>query len=86
MAQFNLGNMYINGHGVKQDYKKAIEWYEKAAAQGYPLAKNNLGVIYDNGFGVKQDKKIAKKLFGEACDGGEQQGCDNYKKLNQQGY
>ena len=31
-------------------------------------------------------KKVAKKWYGEACDGGDQGGCDNYKKLNQQGY
>ena len=23
--------MYDNGHGVTQDYKKAVEWYKKAA-------------------------------------------------------
>ena len=78
--------MYENGYGVKQDYLKAKEWWEKAAAQGYLDAQFNLGVMYDNGFGVKQDKKVAKKWYGEACDGGDQGGCDNYKKLNQQGY
>ncbi len=85
-AQYNLGLMYYNGEGVKQDYTKAIEWYEKAASQGYVKAQNNLGVMYENGNGVKQDKKIAKEWFGKACDGGSQLGCDEYKKLNQQGY
>lgn len=37
-SQRNLGLMYYNGQGVKQDYKKAIEWYEKAATQGYASA------------------------------------------------
>ena len=42
--------------------------------------------MYEYGFGVKQNKQVAKKWYGEACDGGDQGGCDNYKKLNQQGY
>ena len=29
-----LGVMYENGQGVDVNYKKAIEWYEKAAEQG----------------------------------------------------
>ena len=29
-----LGALYKDGKGVKQDYAKAREWYEKAAAQG----------------------------------------------------
>jgi TPR repeat protein len=85
-AQYNLGVMYDNGQGVRQDYKKAKEWYEKAANQGDVDAQYNLGIMYDNGEGVKQDKKIAKEWFGKACDGGYQKGCDEYKKLNQQGY
>ena len=30
-AQYNLGRMYEDGHGVDVNYKKAIDWYEKAA-------------------------------------------------------
>ena len=29
-AQYVLGMMYENGEGVKQDYKKAKEWFGKA--------------------------------------------------------
>lgn len=42
-AQAVLGAMYSEGKGVKQDYKKAIEWHEKAAYQGYSVAQYNLG-------------------------------------------
>ena len=38
-SQFNLGLLYANGRGVKQDYFKAVEWYQKAAEQGHPLAQ-----------------------------------------------
>ena len=33
-AQYNLGVMYNNGRGVKQDYAEAVRWYKLAAAQG----------------------------------------------------
>ena len=54
-AQFNLGLMYYNGRGVRQDYTKAVQWYRKAAEQGDAKAQSNLGVMYDNGQGVRQD-------------------------------
>ena len=78
--------MYYNGQGVRQDYKKAAEWFEKAATQGDANAQFNLGAVYGNGEGVRQDYKKAKEWFGKACDGGYQKGCDKYKILNQQGY
>ena len=33
------------------NYKKAFEWYEKAAAQGHATAQSNMGVLYDKGQG-----------------------------------
>jgi TPR repeat protein len=42
--------------------------------------------MYVNGQGVRQDFKKAKELFGKACDGGMQAGCDQYKVLNMKGY
>ena len=35
---------YQNGHAVKKDLQKAIEYYEKAANLGSALATRNLGV------------------------------------------
>ena len=50
-AQFSLGLMYNNGHGVKQDYHEAVRlyrlaaeaarWFRKAAAQGTAGAEKN---------------------------------------------
>ena len=42
----NLGGAYHLGLGVAQDYAKAREWYEKAAANGNAIAMNNLGTLY----------------------------------------
>lgn len=57
-----------------------------AAQQGDAEAQNSLGVMYAKGQGVRQDKRIAKEWFGKACDAGLQAGCENYRKLNEQGY
>ena len=33
-AQFKLGVMYMNGHGVPKNYNSAFYWFAKAAEQG----------------------------------------------------
>lgn len=38
--------------------------------------------MYNQGIGVESDSKEAKEWFGKACDNGNQDGCDEYKKLN----
>ena len=69
-AQFSLGVMYENGHGVPQDYKEAVRLYRLAAAQGYASAQYNLGGMYYNGRGVPQDYKEAVKWYRLAADQG----------------
>lgn len=66
-----LGNCYFYGNGVKQDYKKAVEWYQKAADLGYAVAMRNLGNCYYNGNGVKQDYKKAVEWWQKAADLGD---------------
>lgn len=58
-----LGNLYYNGTEVKQDYKKAREYFELAAQQHNPQAMYKLGMIYMNGYGVERDYSIAKNYF-----------------------
>ena len=55
-AQYNLGLMFNNGKGVKQDYLQCVSWYRKAAEQGHAKAQYNLGVAYTLGKGVKRDR------------------------------
>ena len=81
VAQYNLGLMYENGQGVRQDYAEAVRWYRKAAEQGNANAQYNLGVMYGNGQGVRQDRALAQEWFGKACQNGDQDGCNNYQRL-----
>ena len=53
--------MYAEGDGVDQNYKKAKEWWERAARQGIAEASGNLANLYENGDGVKRNRKKARK-------------------------
>mgnify|MGYP001080174181 CR=1 FL=1 len=81
-VQFNLGVMYAEGQGVKQDDFEAVKWYRQAAEQGYANAQAILGFSYLLGKGVQVNKSLAKEWFGKACDNGDQGGCKYYGKLN----
>jgi len=63
--------LYINGEGVKQDYQKAIQLFEKACNGGVMIGCSNLGVGYENGVGVNKDYTKAAELYKKACEGGE---------------
>ncbi len=69
-AQFMLGLMYANGHGVGRDYQAARSWYRKAADQADPRAEHNLGMLYFEGKGVAQDYQEAHKWFHLAAERG----------------
>lgn len=53
-AQYQMGLVYENGSGVKQDHAAAAEWYRKAAEQGHAIAQYFLGFLYEIGKGVPQ--------------------------------
>jgi TPR repeat protein len=67
----NLGELYANGQGVAQDYAKAREWFEKAAAKGDTRAMRNLGELYANGQGVAQDYAKAREWLEKAAAKGD---------------
>jgi hypothetical protein len=66
-AQFNVGIMYANGHGVVQDDEEALKWYRLAADQKDPDAQNNIGIMYLRGRGVPRDNVRAHMWFSLAA-------------------
>lgn len=67
-AQHDLAAIYTAGHaGVKQDYKRAAQWFEEAAHNGVANARYNLGVLYHQGIGVKQDTEKAFQWYKTAA-------------------
>lgn len=66
-AQEGLGEMYFHGLGVRQDYEKAREWYQKAALQGSAKAQFTLGEIYFLGKGIRKDYTKSKDWYEKAA-------------------
>ena len=63
--------MYDLGRGIPKDYLEAVEWYRKAAEQGYAKAQYKLGFAYDIGLDVPQDYLEAVKWYRKAADQGD---------------
>lgn len=70
-AQFKIGEIF-RGKG-QYSYPKAVEWYQRAADQGYVKAQYELGGAYYMGAGVKKDASIAVKWLSLAADKGHAQ-------------
>lgn len=68
-AQHDLGQMYVNGNGVPQDYAEAVKWFRLAAEQ-YAPAQASLGWLYKLGLGVPQDFVTAHMWFNISAAGG----------------
>ena len=76
---FKLANCYYNGTGTERSFERAAELYKKSARQGYALAQYRLGHCYFHGEGLKQSDSRAADWFEQACDNGEQRGCEMLK-------
>lgn len=59
-----IGIIYYN----EGKYDKAIEWYKKGSAEGFPYSMANLGGMYNDGTGVGKDIDIAKAWYMRAYD------------------
>lgn len=70
-AEINLGNLYMRGLGVEQDYAMAHAWYEKAARRGHPTGQAKLGMMYLLGLGLNADPGEAARWFRRAAENGD---------------
>ena len=67
-ALLNLGVSYYYGNGVKQDYKKAVSFYSRAAEKKHPIGIYNLAVAFENGNGIQRNIDKAIELYHEAAN------------------
>ncbi len=67
-AQYRLGRCYDKGYGVREDDKKAFEWYMKAARQDYAKAMYQVGRCYLKGKGVTANETEARKWLKRAIN------------------
>lgn len=54
---------YIGENGVEQDYERAYEYYEQAAACGYNMAAIKLALMIYHGRGCSKDRQKAQGMF-----------------------
>ena len=63
---YDLGLMYHEGTGVRQDYSRAVQLYRQACEGRYADGCHNFGSMYAYGTGVLQDDVRAHALFNFA--------------------
>jgi uncharacterized protein len=69
-AQYNLGDLYMDGLGVCYDKQKAIELYCSAAKSGIPEAQERMAFCYLIGDGVDENEEKAMELYTLAANAG----------------
>ena len=62
-ACHNLGFLYEDAQGVKQDYHKAAELYKRSGDGGFAGSCLNLGALYIKDQGIEQDYNKAIELY-----------------------
>ena len=75
LSVLNMARMLLKGRGVKQDVKKAIEYFKILAGESNCSkiqleAQFSLGLIHQNGEGVEQDFKTAFDYYMQAAKKG----------------
>lgn len=77
-----VGNWYYTGQNVEAaDYKKAAQWWLKAAKAGNVYALGNLGLCYQMGHGVEKDSVRSQELYLKAIKDGNTALIDKHTKL-----
>ncbi len=71
LAQYALGQAYLNGKGVEKNTNTAIEWLSKAGAQGMFAAQLDLGEMYRKGDGAPVDTAKAIEWYARAAEQGD---------------
>lgn len=68
IAQNTLGFIFLNGQGLKKDYKQAANWFSRAANQRYAPAQFNLAIMYKLGQGVDKSHPESVKWMQLAAN------------------
>lgn len=73
IAQLNVGLMYLNGTGTDKNHREAVQWLERAAKKGNPVAMYHLGKYYADPERLKihRDRPRGIKLIRRAAEQGQ---------------
>lgn len=77
-ALYNIGLLYMKGHGVEQNYIQAKEYFKQAAFYGSADAAYNLGVLYKRGKVGHPSSKTAIYWWKQAAEQGHADSQFNY--------
>ena len=70
-AMAAIGMLYDTGHGVAQDFSRALEWYRRAADAGNVSAMFNVATMLENGRGASANPHEAVRWYGRAAAHGD---------------
>jgi TPR repeat protein len=82
-AEYALGNVFLNGGDVPQDYGAARYWLQRAAGHGNTHAQVELGRMYEQGFGATPDRLMAYVWYDIAANRGDAAGSHARDRLAQ---
>jgi localization factor PodJL len=82
-AEFEVAARLAEGKGVKQDFKLAMTWFQRAANHGLAPAQYRLGTLYERGLsGTKPDLQRARIWYKRAADQGNVKAMHNLAVLS----
>ena len=69
-GMYNLGVLYLQGKGVKEDRQLAFDWFRKSADKGNIDGQYNTGFSYEYSRGVEKDDEQAFAYYLKAAEQG----------------
>ena len=81
-ASFEVATRFAEGRGIKQDFKQAMTWYQRASAKGSAIAQYRLGTLYERGLGTPIDTTRARLWYKRAADQGNVKAMHNLAVLS----
>lgn len=79
-AQLLLGDLFMEGRGIYQNYSMAGSWYKKAAQAGNAESQFKLAVLYQKGQGVPLYIGRSRELLISAAQQGYARAIESLKK------
>jgi TPR repeat protein len=80
-AQALLGQILLDGTGIKRDPALALVWFQIAARRGHAMAQNMAGRCHEHGWGCEPDAAKAAEHYRLAAEDGLDWGFYNYGNL-----
>jgi len=81
----NLGFMYSEGNGIKQDKLKAVGLFNKVCENNIGVGCYSLGVMYEQGKELEKNLPKSIELYEKACDANYTKGCNELGLIYDEG-